>query len=222
MLQAKIKKKYNLLLLQAKFLKAKLDLNQDIFEEAQKEFAEAYNAVCKTVPENERKILQGAMQKNEEKEEKKKPNLSKAGRKAKENNRKKKQAEQEPTKTKNPESKKLKKIYRAIARESHPDKLVDASEEEASNKEKLFREAQEASDQVNLVDLIEIAENLNIKPPDPEPEHLEILEKNIKNIKNANKMITDTTAWQWHHTEGEQQKSDILIRYMQYIYTTFK
>ena len=225
MLAEKDKKRYNMLLFEARFLKAKIVLNQDVLEEAQEKFAEAYNEVCKTVPEHEREVLQGAMEKEEKVEQdEKKSKVSKAGQKAKEKRKTKKENKQEEifeTK-KNPESKSMKKIYRAIARESHPDKLTGATEEEIKNKEKLFKEAQEASQDANLVSLIEIAENLNIKPPEPELEHIEILQKNIKNLKEANKMMTDTTAWQWHKEKNPETKEAILIRYMQYIYTSFK
>ncbi len=223
-----------MLVMEAKFLKAKLLLNEDIFEEAQEGFAEAYNKVCETVPEHEREVLQGAMEQKDKKESKKKSTVSKAGKNAKKNkkNKQKKEKEQEEEEqeeeddrqevTKNPKSNSVKRIYRAIAKESHPDKLMDVEEEEAAKKKKLFREAQRASEQANLLELIEIAEILNIIPPDPEEEHLDILEQNVKDLKSANKMITDTTAWRWHKEESPEMKEAILIRYMQYIYTTFK
>ena len=53
--------KFRLLILQIRYLKAQLMINEQIFEEAQVEFAKAYQEVCKTVPEHERVILEGAL-----------------------------------------------------------------------------------------------------------------------------------------------------------------
>jgi len=225
MLVSRDKKLYNMLVLEAKFLKAELIMDEEIFEDAQLDFAEAYNKVCETCPIDEQEVLQGAMNKTKKEDEpKKKSNLSKAGKRAKQKNKKEKE-EELPTKKikkKNPDSKSVKKLYRAIARESHPDALIGVSSEEAQKKEELFRRAQQASENADLSDLLEIAEDLNISPPDPEKEHIQILKKNIKNLKQAIKMVKDTTAWQWYHTENEERKEAILIRYMQYVYQTFK
>ena len=228
MLDSRDKKHYNMLVLEAKFLKAELLMNEDIFEDAQAAFAEAYNRVCDTCPLDEQEVLRGAMEGSKSKEDtKKKSSGTKAGQNAK-NVKKNKNKEQEedlpPIKEikKNPDSQSVKKLYRAIAKESHPDTLLDAPAEEAKKKQELFRRAQQASEKADLSDLLDIAEDLNITPPDPNVEHIKILKKNVKSLKEAIKMVKDTTAWQWYHTENEETKEAILIRYMQYVYQTFK
>jgi len=51
---------------------------------------------------------------------------------------------------------------------------------------------------------------------------LKVLEANIQEIQKERKMMKKTTAWEWYNKEDEGEKEDILIRYMQYVYMTYK
>lgn len=209
MLEKKQKKSFDLLVLKAKYLKAQLLMDRENFGEAQKEFGEAYNEVCKTVPQHEQDVLLGDLEKkNKETPEK--------------NNSDQKEEDLLAPSSKKTENPATKKIYRAIANKSHPDKLLGISEDEAAIKASLFRDAQSAMEEDNLVELMSIAEDLNIPPPEPDLAQLEILEANIKEIQEERKMMKKTTAWEWYNKEDAGEKEDILIRYMQYIYVTYK
>ena len=206
MLDKKRLKVYDLLVLKLKYYKAQLDTDREIFEEAQEEFAKAYQEVCKTVPEHERKVLEGSFKPKKKKEEK-------------QNQQEEQEREEIEKKPENPGAK---KIYRAIAIKAHPDKLVGSTEEEIEEKDTLFREAQKAMETDDMVELIKIAEDLDIEPPAPDEDQIQAFEKNISEIQKEQKMLKETTAWRWHQEADEPTKEDILIRYMQYIYTTFK
>jgi hypothetical protein len=208
-LEKKQKKSFDLLVLKAKYLKAQLLMDKESFGEAQKEFGEAYNEVCKTVPQHEQDVLLG----NFEKKDKEDPEK---------NNSDQKEEDLHTPSSKKTENPATKKIYRAIATKSHPDKLLGISEDEAAIKAALFRDAQSAMEEDNLVELMSIAEDLNIPPPEPDLAQLEILEANIKEIQKERKMMKKTTAWEWYNKEDAGEKEDILIRYMQYIYVTYK
>jgi len=211
MLEKKQRRTFDLLVLKAKYLKAQLLADRDNFEEAQKEFGKAYNEVCKTVPQHERDVLLGNFeQKKEEKEEKP------------ENNPEPPSEEEINPSSKKTDNPATKKIYRAIATKSHPDKLVGISEEEAEIKACLFKDAQSAMEEDNIVELMSIAEELNLPPPEPDLEQLKVLEANIQEIQKERKMMKKTTAWEWYNKEDEGEKEDILIRYMQYVYMTYK
>lgn len=215
--------KFRLLILQIRYLKAQLMINEQIFEEAQVEFAKAYQEVCKTVPEHERVILEGALSeetKAGQKEKKQKQNQSQEEpqpEQADELN-----DEVEPIKNEKPEDPNVKKIYRAIARKSHPDKLRSASIEEAKEKEDLFKEAQTAIQQKDFLTLYDIAKRLDVDLPEPEEGQIKLLTNNVNQVKKELKLIKETAAWQWHHEEDEDRKEALLIRYMQYIYQRFK
>ena len=73
---------FKLKILQARYLKAQLEMDEKFFDKAQYEFAKAYHKVCKTCPAHEREILEGAMSDPDQKQ-KKKANMSKAAKKAK-------------------------------------------------------------------------------------------------------------------------------------------
>ncbi len=217
--------KFRLLILQIRYLKAQLMINEQIFEEAQVEFAKAYHEVCKTVPEHERIVLEGALMEEtkanqEEKEKKQKQDEPKEEPQPEQVD----EAHEEimPIKNEKPEDPNVKKIYRAIARKSHPDKLRNASKEEVKEKEDLFKEAQTAIQQKDFLTLYDIAKRLDVDLPEPEEGQIKLLTNNVNQVKKELKLIKETAAWQWHHEENEDKKEVLLIRYMQYIYQRFK
>lgn len=229
---------FKLKILQARYLKAQLAIDEKTFEKAQTEFAKAYHEVCKTCPAHERKVLEGAMN---DQQKKKKPNTSKAAQKAKEQKRQSKSKEKpqpeiqsqqsdsksepemppEPT-TKKEQPEGIKKIYRAIARKSHPDKMVGLPEEVVARKEDLFKDAKVAIEREDFLGLYDVARELGIELSEPEQGQIEMLKKTIAEINKQIKMMKETTAWQWHKEKDSIKKEGILIHYMQYIYTKFK
>lgn len=227
----KDKDKFRLLILQTRYLKAKLLMDQQVFEEAQVGFAKAYQEVCKTVPAHERRVLEGAlleetMARKKEEEEKQRKKQQKAEQPIEEDKpeeeQKEKVEELPPTKNERPEDPNVQKIYRAIARKSHPDKLANASAEEVKQKEELFTDAQTAIKEKDFLSLYDIAKRLDIELPEPSEGQIRLLTNNVKQIKKELKLIKETAAWNWHHEEDEDTKEAILIRYMQYIYQRFK
>ena len=225
-MSVKDKDKFRLLILQIRYLKAQLMINEQVLEEAQTQFAKDYHKVCKTVPEHERRILEGALLEetianNKEKQEKQKQ-AQPEEETEQHNHDSQEQDEIAPTKNEKLEDPNVKKIYRAIARKSHPDKLTEASKEEVKEKEDLFKEAQTAIQQKDFLTLYEIAKRLDVELPEPEEGQIRLLTSNVNQIKKQLKLIKETTAWQWHHEEDEDRKEALLIQYMQYIYQRFK
>lgn len=225
-MSVKDKDKFRLLILQIRYLKAQLMVNEQVLEEAQTKFAKAYHEVCKTVPEHERRVLEGALLEETEAKEREKEEKQKQNQPQEEtehpNNDNQEPEEITPTKNERPEDPSVKKIYRAIARKSHPDKLTEASKEEVKEKEDLFKEAQTAIQQKDFLTLYEIAKRLDVELPEPEKGQIKLLTSNVNQIKKQLKLIKETTAWQWHHEEDEDRKEALLIQYMQYIYQRFK
>tara|TARA_R110002012_G_scaffold139281_2_gene296511 strand:+ start:269 stop:940 length:672 start_codon:yes stop_codon:yes gene_type:complete len=215
---------FKLKILQARYLKAQLEMDEKFFDKAQYEFAKAYHKVCKTCPAHEREILEGAMSDPDQKQ-KKKSNMSKAAKKAKGIEEPPPQEEKLPDlkiaqKDAQPES--VKKIYRAIAIKSHPDKMVGLSEDVVAEKETLFKNAKSAIEKNDFLGLYDIARELGIEVPDPEEGQIEMLKKTIDSTSKSIEQLKETTAWQWQKEKDPDQKEALLVRYMQYVYTKFR
>lgn len=191
----------------ANYLNLRLELSHEVFEDANAAFNEEYLQVCDTVPVDERVVLKNALQGIKPKEpstediEDDTPAV-------------------EQSKKNSPES--VRKVYKEIAKRSHPDALIGSPKQEADRKASLFREAQRAVDDTNLLDLLKIAEELDIQLDKDIEEYTQILQENIKTLKKEVKMIKGTPMWQWYHAKTHEEKHDIMLAYMQYMYESYK
>ncbi len=202
-MSAKNRQKFELLILQARYLRAQLEVDKKTYEESQKSFSESFNQrVKEALTKEQRKNLEKATKQKEKEKEIKKEKVPND------------EIKQE-SKAHHPES--IKKIYKGIATKSHPDKLVNVSEIEADIKKQLFREAQSAMENQDFLNLFDIAKALDVEIPEPEKGQIDTLEKNIKDVKNEIKQIKETSAWHWYHSSDEK-KDEIMVRYIQYVY----
>jgi|10_taG_2_1085330.scaffolds.fasta_scaffold03492_5 hypothetical protein len=198
-MSAKHRQEFELLILQARYLRAQLEVDKKTYEESQKSFSESFNQRVKEIlTKEQRESLEKVSKKKEIKKEKVPNDKIKQERKVH-----------------HPES--IKKIYKGIARRSHPDKLVNIPEVEANIKKQLFREAQSAMEKQDFLNLFDIARVLDVELPEPEEGQIDTLEKNIKDIKNEIKQIKETSAWHWYHSLDEK-KDEIMVRYIQHVY----
>jgi hypothetical protein len=98
----------------------------------------------------------------------------------------------------------LQTIYRSIAKKTHPDICEDEELHE------MFREAQEAYDQLDWIKMISIANKLDLDIPEL-PEDIELLiEENIENANKKIKKMKNTISWVWSDAVDKEENSSEL------------
>lgn len=98
----------------------------------------------------------------------------------------------------------LQTIYRSIAKKTHPDICEDEDLHE------MFKEAQEAYDEIDWVRLISIANKLDLDIPEL-PEDIEaLIEENIQNANEKMKKMKNTISWIWSDAAQKDENSSEL------------
>ncbi len=194
--------KFKLLMLQVRYLKAQLDVDKETHSVSMIEFSKEFNKVMKTLPKDEKERIEDNTTENLSSEQKKKANQNQ-------------QVEHKP-KPKKIESS-LRKTFQDVAKKTHPDKLLSLREEEKQYRELLFKQAQDAVEEKDLMKLFDVAEKLDIKMPPPNEEQIELLQKDIKKTRNKIKEIKSTASWEWYHANDVDRKS-IMLAYLRLLY----
>tara|TARA_B100000214_G_scaffold359139_1_gene320283 strand:+ start:174 stop:788 length:615 start_codon:yes stop_codon:yes gene_type:complete len=194
--------KFKLLMLQVRYLKAQLDVDKETHSVSMIEFSKEFNKAMKTLPKDEKERIEDNTTENLSSEQKKKAN-------------KNEQVEHKP-KPKKIESS-LRKTFQDVAKKTHPDKLLSLREEEKQYRELLFKQAQDAVEEKDLMKLFDVAEKLDIKMPPPNEEQIELLQKDIKKTRNKIKEIKSTASWEWYHANDVDRKS-IMLAYLRLLY----
>jgi hypothetical protein len=102
---------------------------------------------------------------------------------------------------------KIKKIYREIVKQTHPDKV----DSEVLNN--YYLDATRAYDLNDVLELYIICEKLDIDVEISELE-LELFDKLIEIKRNEIKRIEDSFIWVWINAKTEEQKQDIVDRFI--------
>lgn len=189
-------KKYSNLLLELKYLYAKIDYQQEVFEEAKEEFKQFAIEFC-----NERGIdieddiaatysdvtdIDICRDNSYDVSE---PNCER-------------------------QSKYIKSLFKLIALKTHPDKLTKLSEEEKKRKTELFLSARDAAEASQWFVLLEIARELNIKPPEPDGEQHDLLKQELEHVETNIGNIEETYAWIFFNEKNEIRRQMLLISYL--------
>ena len=115
-------------------------------------------------------------------------------------------------------SKDLKALYKKIATQTHPDKLINEEIEAVKQrKNKLFLEAKAALENKDFFRLSQIAEELGLDLPEPTRQQLVWMRKEKKKIEKVRKSIAETFEWVYGETEDEAARTNIFHRYVQII-----
>lgn len=124
--------------------------------------------------------------------------------------------EESPRKTKSIE---LKKLFRKIAEQSHPDKVrADGfSEKEVNRLERVFKKAHRAYENENWYVLYSIAVDLDIPLEAPSDASIEWLEEDINKTMHQINMIKNLVAVVWF-TGNDQVRKEALRYYFLQIY----
>ncbi len=101
-----------------------------------------------------------------------------------------------------------KKLYRKIAKESHPDRYdqLDISEDEKEKLHEIFKRAAEAYDSDDVPEMIRLALALDIDVQDmglDEKEVLGFVEKAIVKTQSEMQKMAESFVWMWGTTRGQ-------------------
>lgn len=105
------------------------------------------------------------------------------------------------------ENPKLKKLYREIVKQTHPDKVKN---HKLNN---LYIEAGKSYDSSDLFNIYSICDELSIIYELDESDNY-ILKDKIKYLQDKIKFIQSTFTWQWYYTEEEVEKNNIIKEYV--------
>jgi hypothetical protein len=107
----------------------------------------------------------------------------------------------------------VKHLYRKVVAITHPDKLVNLSDQEKEHRGSIFLKASAAAQQDNLFALQQIALDLGIELSPPTEKQLDIFEKEATSIRVQTGEMKKTYAWNWHTATDAEEKQRIMDAY---------
>ena len=197
----RLKAKFDKLVLKYQFKKAELEECKLIMQEAMEQFRIFFDKGAEKLSKEEYEKLEKKVQAQDVKHNEAQQKHSEQQKKQEE------KAESEP-------SSELKSLYREIAKETHPDKLLESDEQIVEEKTRLFKEAHDAVGSKNWFRLREIASGLGLEPPEPTEEQIKLLEASVKEIEAKITSAHKTVAWNWFHFGTEEAKEDYIEQYI--------
>lgn len=105
---------------------------------------------------------------------------------------------------------KLRKMFKSIAKETHPDILAEKSDFEKQQKKKLFDAARRAYEEDDFDTLIEVSETLGLETPDLPDSHYDEISNQIMLLIQELSMLHSTLFWKWFICSNENAKEKIL------------
>jgi len=105
----------------------------------------------------------------------------------------------------------VKKMFKKIASQCHPDKLQDMEDGfEKEKKQELYQKARQALENNDVLIMADVANELGVEVPEITEAQLKETEKKIISIKKELGMIESTAVWHWFFTEDPKKKEHIL------------
>ena len=214
--------KFKLLILQARFLREKLSMHQQLEQEEMENFSVSFKERLKTLPEEIQEYFKDKDKTKSPSEDRETSNEKPESEQSQHTSEQQNEftEEQEPERKeikKHVAPKRLRDVYKKIAKITHPDKLKGMSEIEQLQKELLFKKAQQAVSTGDYVQLMDVALHLNIEFPEPTAEDTKHVRKRIEKTRNEIGKIERSAAWQWFHAK-EKDKPSVMKDYIYYIY----
>lgn len=102
-----------------------------------------------------------------------------------------------------PKQKELKRIYREIVKLTHPDKMLNHSENDKERRLVIYQESKEFYKNNDLSNIIYCADELGIKY-DISLVDLEIIKKDIDIFKQKTMMYEKATYWKWYNDNKDE------------------
>ena len=193
MITPKLKKKYEKLILELRFLTADYDYHRMLYQDSQIRFAEAfeqYVAENNLITAEERILKTGEIGDDPEDEF----------------------TELEPVEDER-QRKRINAVanavFKKIAKATHPDKIMHMTEEEQERRRGMFQDAQDASNKREWYRLLCIATDLGISLPTPTKEHITLLETKNKELRQTIISMNQTYAMVFSKMPNEASKKNL-------------
>lgn len=116
--------------------------------------------------------------------------------------------------------KKDKELFKKIAKEAHPDKLIHLSEEERDRKQEKFLKASTALQGGSPEEIRQIAKDLGIDPGPVSEEDMESVEEKIEEMNKIMSTLKESVIWVWSQKEDKEEKQQIIEMYIRFLLTT--
>jgi hypothetical protein len=201
----KLRKKYEKLILELRYLTADYDYHRIAYDDAQENFSEefeVYREENNLVTPEERILKTGEVDYSEEEEFTDLTTIEED------------QQKQRINAVTN-------LLFKKIAKETHPDKLTKMHPDEQERREKMFLEAQDASEKREWFRLMCIATDLGIKLPTPTKEHLVLLEAKNKELRTTISYMEKTYVWVYLQMPNDKSKRNVFAEFAKAVgYTT--
>jgi len=223
-----IKLKFQKLLKNAEFVQADVNYHEELLPEAKQEFFAAAQEILNNLPDHikkqfadkrNQKIIDDALNRQEAQEDEEEPTEGNGeAEEAPDTAEGEPEAESQPQASRDKETQ-IKKLYRKIAAETHPDKCTARGLDAAASKisETIFKKAKEAYREQNWYLLYSLAVDLGLDVPDPSKEHLDWLEDDIKSGEGKVSHMSQLVVWVWY-TGDEESKKFALRNYFEQVY----
>jgi len=112
----------------------------------------------------------------------------------------------------------MKKMFKSIAKKTHPDKLVDVPEKEKDEKTDLYMEAISAFEREDFASLYIISEKLGLELPELDDSKIEKMEEQIKSVKVEINKLKSTFMWQWFFVKSKEEKESLVEQLFKRMY----
>ena len=112
------------------------------------------------------------------------------------------------------DEKEVKKLFRQVAGETHPDKMAHMNEEEQEIREGLFIKAKKACEDLNWYELSKLAEELKISIPTLSESHIAMLENSAGLLQQKIDRFKQTAAWQWRQIMPTEKREEFMHTYI--------
>ena len=107
--------------------------------------------------------------------------------------------------------KKFSKVYKMIAKKIHPDKFANRLRtEEIEEKEELFKRAAEGFESRDWGKMLDVAEQINVKPSNAEELYPEI-RKEITKVKDQIEKNNSMYSWKLYQCEDNEECKDLIM-----------
>lgn len=208
-----VKKRYQKLILELKYLYVDLEYHEDILKDAKEEFDKALQEegpkygldIPKPIKQELSNSTELSTFINEDEEEEDEEPIPEQGFHIPQDT-----INDSEENVKDEDKEDFTKLFKAIARLTHPDTCaITDTPEQKKKKLDAFMKARKAVENKNWYELCQIAIEYGIELPEPTKKHINLLEDEIIRVKNRISFILSTYAWNWY---TEEQKRDFYLR----------
>lgn len=107
----------------------------------------------------------------------------------------------------------VKKLYKKLALETHPDKLsrMDLLEEEKIRREEIFKQASDFINSKDYDSLLEFANELDIEVDIEDEQQLELIQISLKKVNKELSKLKKQIAWGWGEADNKKEKLSYLM-----------